>query len=81
MTSHQDRLRDLELELMNSYAEVHQTIKSARQESWRLNKLITQAEEKADAEFEALIRRVQDLEIQVEESVASGSIASDAGAR
>jgi hypothetical protein len=77
MTSHQETLEDLCLELMNAWAVVHDDVKSLRVALHHLSGQAGAAESTVDQEMQRLIRLVNEMRDQLEDQVLPDPMASD----
>jgi hypothetical protein len=77
MTSHQEDMEDLCLELMNAWASLHDAVKTLRVQLRDLNAHAAAAETALDREMTLLLDRVNQVRQQLEDELVPDPMASD----
>lgn len=77
MTSHQEDMEDLCLELMNAWAVLHEQSKSLRVQLRELSSQAGAAENTVDQEMQRLVRLVNEMRDQIEDLILPDPMASD----
>lgn len=77
MTSHQEDMEDLCLELMNSWALLHDSVKAVRVQLRELSGRAAASETMLDREMIVLLDRVNQMRQQLEDQVLPDPMASD----
>jgi hypothetical protein len=77
MTSHQERLGQLEFSLINAYGELHGEVKSARRAVELSIQQVRRAESKVDEVMQLLLREIQQLQLEVGDQVLADPVAKE----